>query len=284
MTNRILTLVILVVFLASCNQEKVDQLTEDNKVAENQIERQDSVLNDMLKSFNEIQSNLREIREREGVMRMRSIDGGQESTDIKQSISEDITAISKLMNQNEEMINNLNARLKASNVQLSEFQKLITNLNGQLATKNQEIERVKSLLSDSELEVGKLYFMLDSLNFSNQMKERKIEDQEETINTAYYAYGTYKELKEKNVLTKEGGLLGIGGKEDLKNNFNKEYFSKIDIREQTSFLIYAKKAELVTNHPDKSYEFKGKDGVDSLVILNPKEFWRASKYCVIVVD
>ena len=123
MTNRILTLVLLVVFLASCNQEKVDQLTEDNKIAENQIQRQDSVLNDMLKSFNEIQSNLREIREREGMMRMRSIDGGQESTDIKQSISEDISAISKLMSQNEEMINNLNARLKASNVQLSEFQK-----------------------------------------------------------------------------------------------------------------------------------------------------------------
>lgn len=214
-------------------------------------------------------------------MKMRSTENQQ---DLRENIRQDIQQIEELMAKNNQELEVLKKRLSSSNVKIAEFQKLINNLKEELAFKNQQVETLRGLLNEKNLEIGKLYFALDSLTFANEMKDQKILDQEETINTAYYAYGTYKELKEKNVLTKEGGFLGLGRKEDLKNNFNKEYFSKIDKREQKSFLIYAKKAELVTNHPDGSYEFRGEKGIDSLVILDADKFWRASKYCVIVVD
>ena len=87
------------------------------------------------------------------------------------------------------------------------------------------------------------------------------------------------------MLTKEGGFLGIGKNEELKDDFNKDYFSKIDIREQKSFLLYAKKAELITTHPKSSYEFMGADNkVDSLVIKDSEAFWNASKYLVILLE
>ncbi|MEQ8908281.1 MAG: hypothetical protein RIC95_03750 [Vicingaceae bacterium] len=282
--NQIITLAIAALFLLACNQQEVEQLGEKNKQAKKQIEQKDSLLNEMLGAFNQIQENLTAINEREGKMRFRSADDRQDLESYKQAINEDIEGINELMERNKQLIKSLNERLKASKIELSEFNQMIQKLNQQIESKNKEIERLNKILANNKVEMGQLYFMLDSLQFSNQMKEQKIEDQTEKLNTAYYAYGTYKELKEKNVLTKEGGFLGLGKNKELKDNFNKEYFSKIDIREQSSFLIYADKAKLITNHPTGSYEFMGNDGVDSLVIKNPKDFWRASKYCVIVVD
>jgi len=282
MNHKILSILIVASsFLVACNQGKVDELAAEKAAAEKALAEKDSLLNGMFKSFNQIQDNLDAIKQREGVMKMRSTENQQ---DLRENITQDIQQIEALMEENNQELDNLKARLSSSNVKLAEFQKLINNLNQELAFKNQQLEKLRSLLGEKKIELGQLYFALDSLTFANQMKDQKIKDQEETINTAYYAYGTYKELKEKNVLTKEGGFLGLGRKEDLKNDFNKEYFSKIDIRKQKSFLIYAKKAELITNHPDESYEFRGDKGVDSLVVLDPDKFWRASKYCVIVVN
>lgn len=282
MNHKVIAFIILTSsLLVACNQSKVDELSAEKAAAEKALAEKDSMLNGMFRSFNEIQDNLDAIKEREGIMKMRSTENQQ---DLRENIRQDIQQIEELMAKNNQQLEVLKKRLSSSNVKIAEFQKLINNLKEELAFKNQQLETLRGLLNEKKLEIGKLYFALDSLTFANQMKDQRIEDQEETINTAYYAYGTYKELKEKNVLTKEGGFLGLGRKEDLKNNFNKEYFSKIDKREQKSFLIYAKKAELITNHPDGSYEFRGEKGVDSLVILDVDKFWRASKYCVIVVD
>ena len=86
-------------------------------------------------------------------------------------------------------------------------------------------------------------------------------------------------------MTKEGGFLGLGKQEALKDGFNTEYFSIIDKTKTKSFLIYSKKAELVTNHPKGSYKFIGDDKrIDSLVITDPDSFWKASKYMVVLVD
>jgi hypothetical protein len=44
-----------------------------------------------------------------------------------------------------------------------------------------------------------------------------------------------------------------------------------------------KKAELVTIHPDDSYKFiETDDGIEGLEILNPAEFWRSSRFLVVI--
>lgn len=273
---------ILFIGLSACNQEKVDQLSNENTELNEENQQQDSLINDMLASFNEIQDNLNEIKRREGFITINT--RGEDAIAKKDNIQNDIALISDLMKQNEDKIAKLNSKLQKSNVKISEFRKLIDRLNAQLEEKNVEIARLNEVLKTKNLEIGDLYFSIDSLSYSNKVKDRVIEDKVDEINEAYYAYGTYKELKEKNVLTKEGGVLGLGKSQTMKDNFNKEYFSRIDIREQKSFLIYADDAELVTTHPTGSYEFVGKDGkIDSLVITNSEDFWRASRYMVIVV-
>jgi hypothetical protein len=61
---------------------------------------------------------------------------------------------------------------------------------------------------------------------------------------------------------------------------------KIDIREFNQLPLNTKKAKLVTYHPDGSYHMvmTDKKTVESIVIDKPEEFWKASKYMLIVVE
>ena len=107
----------------------------------------------------------------------------------------------------------------------------------------------------------------------------------EKLNSAYYAFGTAKELIKNGVLTKEGGFIGMGKTEKMKADFNKTYFTKIDISATNSLVLSGKKAKVITTHPASSYKIQGTDGkAERIVITNPDDFWSASKYLVIVID
>ncbi len=279
----ILTVILALVFIG-CNQDKVAQLEAENQALKAITLEKDSSIGSMLSSFNEIQSNLKEIKNREGIIQVNA-NNDEISRGVNAKINEDIELISDLMKRNENLIAQLNQDAANSKVKMKEFRTLIANLNESLKSKNQEIALLNEELKEKKIKIGQLYFSVDSLTFTNLRKDAEIGEKIDQLNEAYYAYGTFKELKEKNVLTKEGGFLGLGKNKELKNNFNKEYFSKIDKRKQKSFLIYADKAKLITNHPTGSYKLMGDNGkVDSLVILNSDDFWRATNYLVIVVD
>lgn len=270
-------------FLAACNQDKIDNLSKENSELTQMNQSQEESIEDMLGSFNKIQENLNEIKKRQGIIRVET--DGENEGNIADNISSDIETISQLMMENEKMIASLNGKLRNSNIKMAQFEKLIKNLNARVEDKNQEIASLNQQLTEKKILIGHLYFKNDSLKYEKQVTEKKLENTIDEMNEVYFAYGTFKELKEKNVLTKEGGFLGIGQNKELKDNFNQEYFSKVDKRKQTSFLLYAKKAKLITTHPSNSYEIMGANGAaDSLVIKDIDAFWNASKYLVIVVD
>lgn len=67
-------------------------------------------------------------------------------------------------------------------------------------------------------------------------------------------------------------------------DFNKDYFTQIDIRTTKEIKLYSKRAELLTTHPTGSYELvKDDKGQLTLKITNPAEFWSVSRYLVIQV-
>ena len=102
------------------------------------------------------------------------------------------------------------------------------------------------------------------------------------MHKAYYASGSYKELKEKGVLAKEGGFLGLGQNTTLSSNVDNEDFTQIDITKTDTIPVHSKKVELITEHPKGSYKLVENNGeISYLAIENPSEFWRLSKYMVI---
>ena len=89
-------------------------------------------------------------------------------------------------------------------------------------------------------------------------------------------FGTKSELKEQNILK--------GGEVLRTNNFNKDYFTKIDIRVDKVIRLYSKSARLMTTHPEGSYSLdKDAQGQYTLRITDPARFWSVSKYLVITV-
>ena len=68
------------------------------------------------------------------------------------------------------------------------------------------------------------------------------------------------------------------------NDFNKDYFTEIDIRKGKEIKLYSKRAQLLTAHPAGSYEMVKDDKEQiTLKITNPNQFWSVSRYLVIQV-
>ncbi|HNV95212.1 MAG TPA: hypothetical protein PKG63_01960, partial [Bacteroidales bacterium] len=122
-------------------------------------------------------------------------------------------------------------------------------------------------------------------NKENAKKMDVIAQKTEELNTAFYVIGSKKELMENKIITKEGGFVGIGKIEKLREDFNKDYFTKIDITSLNEISINASKAKIITSHPNGSYkiEMNGKK-VDKITIIDKKTFWSVSKYLVIVIE
>ena len=227
-----------------------------------------------IESFNNIQDNLNAIKEKEKIVTSASKEGKR----AEDQINEDIQAIYELMEKNRQQVAALNKKLKTSNAKAADLEKLIANLEIQLQQKDAEIAELKTKLEQMNIEINELML-------ANQVKEQEISDKTAKLNTAYYAFGTAKELRRQGVITKEGGFIGIGKSEAMMKDFNKNYFTKIDITQTTSIPLAAKKAKLLTTHPSDSYKFDGPEGkVEKLVITNPEEFWSTSKYLVVIIE
>lgn len=278
-----LSISMISIFLFACqpnDSKSVDQKVENT---EDKIANSDSTIDAMLKAFNDIQENLLEIKVREGKIQIESSEIDKDNP--QEQIIADIQMLNNLMMENEVKLKQLNKSLDQSKSKNSEFRRLVLNLNKQLEEKNKEIYSLNEELKLKQLEIEGLYFRLDSSGYENIVLEKELDSKINELNRAFYTYGTAKELIEKNVISKEGGFLGLGKSKNLKDQFNDDYFTEIDVREQKSFLIYSEKAELITSHPTNSYKLMGKENrVDSLLITDPEEFWKASKYLVIVID
>ena len=181
--------------------------------------------------------------------------------------------------------------MRKANIKASEFEKMIQRMTKQLEAKSVEINTLKNDLVRLNIDIENLNFEIANLNSNvdtllaeGEVKDELIELQEQKLNTAYFVFGSKKELKKNNIITSEGGFIGIGRMQKLMENFNKDYFQIIDIRTTTSVPLLTKKADLITTHPANSYFFAGGEQIDSLVIKDPVQFWSVSKYLVIMVN
>ena len=254
-----------------------DSLKNVTQNLSGQVVAKDSAIFGFIRAFNEIQDNLDVIKDKEKLLTTSS-QSGELDQDQKEKIISDIQAIYDLMVKNKQKLGSMNKKLKKANLKIAEFQEMIERLNNQIAEKDGEISELKAQLE-------KLNVELSEVTMNYEAAQEMLEEKTGKLNKAFYAFGTSKQLIKQGVLTKEVGFIGRGKAEKLKDNFNKSYFTSIDVTETTSIPLACKKAKLVTTHPSDSYKFDGADGkVEKLVITNPEEFWSASKYMVIVVE
>jgi uncharacterized protein YggL (DUF469 family) len=258
-------------------QKYEDSLKNVNSNLSGQVTQKDSAIFGFIRSFNEIQDNLDVIKEKEKLLTT-SGQSGELAQNQKDQIINDIQAIYDLMVKNKQKLSSMNKKLKKANLKIAEFQEMIDRLNGQIAEKDAEISELKAQLE-------KLNVELSEVTMNYEAAQQMLEETTVKMHKAYYAFGTSKELIAQGVLTKEGGFIGIGKAEKLKDDFNKSYFTAIDITETMSIPLACKKAKIITTHPTGSYKLEGPEGkIEKLTITNGEDFWSVSKYLVVVIE
>ncbi len=279
-----------VMLLVSCGQHKKEiaqMQAKQDSITQVAVQKNNTIL-EFIDEMNEIQSNLDSIKTLEKIVTVEKASGPEMKTAAKERIAEDIAQINDLLQKNKALVKSLTNKYRASNAKITELEKTIVNLTKQMGDKDADIASMTKELEALHINVTSLDQKIETITAQSektiQEKNQAIEEQTNLMNTAYYAFGTKKELEEKNVIEKEGGLLGIGKTLTLKKDFNRDYFTKIDIREFKQLALKAKKAEVLTNHPADSYHLSGTKTVDALVIDKSNEFWKASKYLVLVIE
>lgn len=243
------------------------------------IAQKDSEINEMMGTLNDIEEGFRLINEAEN--RVALLKNG-EGTSKKQNLKENIQFIAERMKQNSELIAKLQKQLESSTLKGGQLKKTIDNLTAQLEAKDkqllalrEELDKKDIHISELDETIGNLNTNVSNLSADNQQKAETINAQDKQLNTAWYVFGTKKELKGQHIL--EGGKV-------MNGNFNKNYFTKVDIRNTTEIKLYSKSAKLLTAHPASSYSLTHDASKQYVLrITNPQIFWSTSKYLVVLV-
>lgn len=245
------------------------------------ISERDNELNDIMGTFNEIQEGIRRINEAEG--RITVAEAGPETASTKEAIRENLRFIQDAMQQNRDLIAQLKDKLNASSFTAEKLRQTVESLSAQLEEQKQRVQELEVQLAEKDLLLAEQSARIDSLNAdvnhlseANETKSRQVAVQDKQLNTAWFVFGTKAELKEQKIL-QDGDVLKSG-------NFNKDYFTQVDIRYDKEIKLYSKSAKLLTSHPSGSYKLsKDAKGQYVLHITNPKQFWSVSRYLVVQV-
>lgn len=280
--KKILCFVSCLAVLTSCDyftREK-EQLTAQNDSLTVALSEKQFALDQAMQSIADIQEGFRVINEAEGRV---AIQTGVEGVTDAQRLKEDLQFIQQKMEENRKQIEQLQKKLNASGSEAASLRKVLANLQQELVDKTASIAALHSELAQKNFRIAELdsavVMLTTDVNTLQEITDAQhevIEQQVTQLHTAWYVYGTAKELKEQNIL-KDGKVMSSA-------DFNKNYFTEIDTRDDSVFPLYAKHAKLLTVHPAGSYEFtKDESKQLTLSIIDAEAFWSVSRYMVILV-
>jgi len=276
---------------ASCvqNSKEYKQLKTENDSLKIESARNTAELNEMLTILDDVEGDIQSIREAENYLNNQQNAGGELTPSKREQIKQNMQLITEIVKKNKQQISDLEDKLKKSNINSDALRKTIARLNSEMDQKVMMIASLQEELANKNIRIQELDEMVSALNedveilaATTALQTQSLQAQDKELHTAYYCFGTAKELKDQNILT-GGGLFSKS--KALESDFNRDYFISIDIREVKEIPLFAGKANLRSNHPDGSYEFvKDADNNLTLKITDENLFWSLGKYLVVQVS
>ena len=231
-----------VALLTSCgNGAQKDALKAQNDSLMVELSNRNAELDDIMGAFNEVQEGFRQINEAENRVDLQSGSIRENSAD---KIKEDMRFISEKLQSNREQIAKLEKQLKNSQYNSAQLKKAVANLTKELEAKQQQIETLQAELASKNIRIAELDDAVaglsqnvSELTAENEAKAATVASQDKALNAAWFVFGTKSELKDQKILEK-GDVLKSA-------DFNKDYFTQIDIRTDKEIKLYSKRAELL---------------------------------------
>ena len=282
----------VVLLLASCNVEhskKYQALLEERDSLYSEAVAAKGGFDEALNTINEIEIALESVRAAEGLIMVENQEGN-----TNKAVSQ-INAIQQTLQDNRNKINDLEKKLAEQGAtskaltqtvsrlktQLEEKDNFIASLKAELQQSRDQITDLNNQVADLNDDILTLNDNIENLNVQNAEQQKTIKSQDAALNTVWVCVATTQVLKEKGIVTK-GGLFQAA--ELSKQGFDKSQFVQSDKRELASVPLNTRKASVVSNHPEGSYELvENEEGALVLNIIDKDAFWSVSNYLVVSI-
>jgi len=262
--------------------------SEQKEVVQNQdslLQVQKDSLLDLFKSeLESIASKVNEVSTSNGIFKL---DTSENVLLSKETIIDQVESLDNLLEANQKQLADLYARMKDSKVANEKLEGRISGMLDRIAQKEEQVSELMKLLANKDIQIDEILSTMDSMRVNNIELTEEVIKMDEELHSVYYTVGDAKELKKNGVVTKEGGILGVGSSKKLDvSKLDRSLFKEVDQRDLISIPLYSKKAKVITNHPESSYEFvlDQNETVESIKILDRKAFWEVTDYLVVEVS
>lgn len=285
--RKVLILLLVATSILSCTNSKKVKESNEYKALQSQLDSLQAVLEssdaetqEMMSVISEVEANFEVIREAEKFISTQSAQTGEMSKSTKERVNDNFQMIQDILRKNKAQLADLNSKYAGSNKQIASLQSTINRLNKEMEESSTRLVFLQNELSKRDEAIEKLSGDIGELSQHAEEQQEKIREQDKSINTAYYVFGTASELKDQRILS--GGFLK--STKVMQETFNKDYFLEIDIRNVTQIPLYTTKAKLWSNHPEGTYQLEeASNGNQTLQITDTQRFWSLTKYLIIEV-
>ena len=248
---------------------------------------QNSEMESMLADLNDISAGMQSLRDAERLLTLETINENKANSKSKQQLNQlkkDVQAVTEAIASYKEQISKLEGKNKS---QSAEFKRLIAGLNAELDQRTQKLNEITKQLAEKNQqlavkteEVANLTENVEALDKANKSQQMTINEQDMAIHQGHYLIGNRKELKEAEVISRQG----IFCPPIVSSQAQKANFTDLDIREMKVIPLNSKKAKLLSVHPADSYTLEtGEDGNMTLKINDENNFWKQTKYLVVMI-
>lgn len=279
----------LILIAASCiskskHEEQLAKLAASQDSINAVVMNREAEISNFLADFTEIQLNLDSIKQIEKMMTLKS-NNSELKLSAKNQIISDFKRLQQLNEQNKKLVRDLKWLRSKDLKKNKEFAQTIALLEKQLIAKDGEISELNNKIAALNIDVSDLKSNVDLLTAESQRKTQELLDKETKMNQAWYVLGTDKALIADTLIEKTGGFLGLGRTLRVTKDLNEDAFEMVDLRTFRTVELNVKKAKLISVHPEGSYHFDGDDNVvATLQIDDAYKFWSLSKHLVISID
>lgn len=273
------------------NESDKAELIRQNESLADAISRKESDFNDVLYMMTEVEDQIKQIVEKENLVYSQNLEGIKPGS--HELLIQEIEMIDELVIRSKAHIRSLEEKVKGANFKTNVFQNKVTRLNTEIKERETVIAGLRAEIVTKDESIALMNQQVDALieTAAEQgevlaSKDNEIAiltDENNALNKAYLAIGSFKELKDRGLVQRQGGFLWFGRTIDVQEDADRGEFLEVDIRQVNMLPVKAANLSLLSEHPTNSYQVVPGETEDMkiLEITNPDEFWKVSKYLVI---
>ncbi|MBR4229182.1 MAG: hypothetical protein IKR83_00540 [Bacteroidales bacterium] len=280
-----LSLALVSTAFVACNQKELDNSKATIDSLQAVVDANDNEINDLFDMLNDIEENISAINSKYSSVQEMRRNNTEGAYNHKNEIASQMKSIENMMAENKQKIANLNAKVNSLGKKNADLQAYITRLEERSQAQENQIAELLTELENNKVVIKGLNKNVSELTASNQQKDEYIAQQMADANRAYYVVGSYSDLKAAGIVNKTGGFIGIGRKQGTVADMSTELFTEIDRTKVTTITVNKKKPQIISQHPENSYELVADEEDASITaylrILNPTQFWKYTDYLVI---